>query len=186
MARVQRFDQKAANNRARIQRCRHLKKMKMIHEKEVSKRLKSQNVADSETSGDTEGNGATDVNLDKATEIKNKLRYWASSNRITTTAINELLSILKFAGFGFLPKDSRTLKCTPACVTMTSLSQGKIWYNGIEKCLKNTLAGLPRDISITLDFNFDGLPISKSSNMQFWPILSSIRGMLMHSINSSV
>lgn len=176
MARVKRFDERAVKNRNRVQRHRNLKKLRMIHEKEISERISSKNMVDCEMLEDSKENNACHENVDKATEIKDKLRFWALNHRITKVALNDLLSILIFAGFGFLPKDSRTLMGTPAKTPITPLSQGKMWYHGIQKCLENVFAGILRDISVTLDFNFDGLPISKSSNMQFWPILSSIRG----------
>lgn len=157
--------------RARVQNHRRLKKMKMNHQKEVLRRMDfNQNDCD-----------ATDfiescANINKANELKDKLRFWALRQRITHVALNALLSILRTSGFEFLPKDSRTLLRTPVVTPTATLSVGKMWYNGIQKCLKQIFSTISRDISITLDFNFDGMSVANSNNMQFWPILSSIRG----------
>lgn len=162
MARVRLPDEKAVKNRNRVRRYRHFKKLRMIHEKDISERIYSKNIAECEMLEDSKKDNACHENVDKATEIKNKLRLWALNHRITKVALNELLSILIFAGFGFLPRDSRTLMGTPAKTAITTLSKGKIYNHGIQKCLENVFAVISRDISITLDFNFDGLPISKS------------------------
>lgn len=109
-------------------------------------------------------------------EIKNQIRLWANEHRITHASLNQLLTTLRFAGFTFLPKDSRTLLGTPVTVPIKILTKGTIWYNGIEKCSRNEFSGIQKNMSITLDFNFDGAPVGDSSTKEFWPILSSVRG----------
>lgn len=171
MARIKYFDQKSIKNRARVKKHRYFQKIRTIHEENIYKKLHSN------TSSHTDGvfNNSFEPS-DKATEIKNKIIQWALHYRIARIAVNDLLSILLSAGLSFLPRDSRTLMATPANVKIDILSNGKMWYCGIKKCLEHALTGIQQSMSITLDFNFDGLPIAKSSNKQFWPILSSIRG----------
>lgn len=179
MGRVTKFDQKAVKNRARVKRYRYFKKAKAIHEKYIHDQM----FVEENDQYDTTLNGFSINDLyhenpirDEATEISDKLKYWCVDHRITAIAMNDLLSILRFAGLGFLPKDCRTLMGTPVSVPIHTLSNGKMWYNGVQKSLECTLDKISNDTSITLDWNFDGLPISKSSNNQFWPILLSIRG----------
>lgn len=91
-------------------------------------------------------------------------------------ALNDLLSLLITAGFCYLPKDSRTLMKTPTHVDIRNLSQGQMWYRGISLCLFQIFQKLDSDISIYLDFNFDGVPLFESSSKCFWPIIGSVRG----------
>lgn len=178
MAKIKRVDQKAVNNRNRVKKYRNIRRLKRLHEKNIheqsNKIISENNAVSGNHSGDlTHQNLSND---DIPTEIKNKIRYWTLSHRITRTALNELLSILSFSGFSFLPRDSRTLMCTPISVPIKILSVGKLWYNGIRNCLQNIFDGIQQDIEITLDFNFDGILVANSANAHFWPMLSSIQG----------
>lgn len=179
MGRVKRFDPKAVKNRARVKKHRDWKKFRAIHEKHILDQMFSEENDDYDRIFDEfPGNDSHHENplVDKATEISDKLKYWSVHHRITAVAMCDLLCILRFAGLEFLPKDSRTLMGTPVHVPIHILSNGKMWYNGIQKCLEYALDKISNNMSITLDWNFDGLPITKSSNNQFWPILASIRG----------
>lgn len=73
-----------------------------------------------------------------------------------------------------MPKDYRKLLKTPKFVQITAAAGGQMWYNSIEKNLQSILSKLDKDLSIELNFNVDGLPIFKSSQRCFWPILSNI------------
>lgn len=186
MGKVNKNDHKAAKNRARVRKHRHWKKNKVIHEKYIHDEIfTEENVcSDSILKEIFENNSQQrDSKIDKATEISDKLKYWCVHHRITSMAINDLLHILRFAGLSMLPKDSRTLMETPVHVPIQTLTNGKLWYNGIKTSLLSALGKILHDISITLDWNFDGFPVAKSSNIQFWPILASIRGMYMFSDN---
>lgn len=66
-------------------------------------------------------------------------------------------------GHHSLPNDYRSLLRTPRFIDLLPVGGGQLWYNGIGKSLKNIFSNLNEDISITLDFNMDGLPIFKSS-----------------------
>lgn len=186
MARIRYFDEKSVKNRNRVRLFRYNKKMKTIHNNQVHERMKilTDNQMNFNSLNDHDPNekkfDRQMTDIDEATELKDKLRIWIVNHRITTRAVKDLLSILRCAGHSFLPKDCRTLMKTPTKVPIDILSNGKLFYYGIQKCLGNVLANIQQDIIITLDFNFDGFPISKSSNNQFWPILASIRGKVHH------
>lgn len=177
MARANTFNKRAENNRNRVRKYRYSQKLKAIHEKKIYEGMYSKTI-------DTEillNSSLPNDNCikhcdDKVSEIKSKIIKWVLDHRIAKFLVANLLKILNFAGLTFLPKDSRTLLHTPVAVPIKNLTNGQLWYNGIEQSMKNIFAGLDRDVSITLDFNFDGLPIFKSSNKQLWPILSSICG----------
>lgn len=167
MAKIKNFSEKAHKNRIRVQRCRRLQKIKLDHENHVRKLVDGQL-----NTVDCEENECTEIEPD----FDSKLKCWAINHRISASAISDLLRILIIAGFNNLPKDSRTFMRTPTNVAIKNMSNGQMWYNGVENCLWNIFSNIKRDISITLDFNFDGIPIFKSSNLQFWPILMAIQG----------
>lgn len=73
-----------------------------------------------------------------------------------------------------MPTDYRTLQRTPKSVEIFSAGGGQYWYNGIENNLKLIFSKLDKNISIQMSFNVDGLPIFKSSQRSFWPILGNI------------
>lgn len=181
MARILLFDEKSVKNRNRVRKHRQYINMKKLHNEKINERMKKnfQRMSfdlpiDSDHLDSNQQHNQHDY--DKQNEFKDNLRIWALNHRITRTAVNDLLMILISAGFGFLPKDSRTFMATPVKVPIAILTNGKMWYNGIQKCLENVLKNVQHSMKITLDFNIDGMPISNSSSQQFWPILSAIRG----------
>lgn len=188
MPKRKRFDEKSTKNRIRVQAHRLRKKIQLIHNTKVHQRIEAisehqmgfaNSLFMNENHNDSSKNTAEkspekDFN---AAEFKTKLRLWATNYNISGEAINGLLAILIWAGFSFLPKDSRTLKKTPPKVPIDILTNGKLFYYGVGKCLENVSTAVHEHIDfITLNFNFDGFPISKSSSSQFWPILASIKG----------
>jgi len=96
------------------------------------------------------------------------------------SALKTLLSIIrKIPGCDDIPKDPRTLLKTPSNIVTTSLSSGSYYYFGIEKtlnlfCINNNINIQPNE-KFLLAVNIDGLPLSKSSNSSFWPILCSVK-----------
>lgn len=111
-------------------------------------------------------------------ESKKILREWALKFLITHRAINELLEGLSIIGIPDLPKDSRTLLQTPRRVEIIKIGDGEYWHNGLTEVLTGVLNNLKKTpTEIALNFNMDGLPISRSSRDEFWPILCNIAGM---------
>lgn len=105
--------------------------------------------------------------------LREKLAQWTVKHNITNVAINELLFILK-NDIPDLPRDGRTLKETPRQVVKKVISGGVYIHYGIENGLKSKLSKNMNITNIILNFNIDGLPVSKSSGLQVWPILGSI------------
>lgn len=121
--------------------------------------------------------------ISRATIIQN----WAIDNAITHIAVNELLSILReWLPHDQFPKNARTLLKTPRKVEIIDKAGGQYYYFGIRNhlisCLKNGLCSFKQTYDnfssignlITLKVGIDGVPVSKSSNLQFWPVLFSI------------
>lgn len=113
----------------------------------------------------------------KLSTLKIELQEWVNSQRISKRAVDSLLAILNSHGIKSLPKNHRTLLQTPVNIEINEISGGHLWYNGLETNLRLIFCSLDRDISISLNFNIDGLPLYNSSKISFWPILSSIHGM---------
>ena len=112
--------------------------------------------------------------------LAEQLAMWAVKFNVTTTSLGSLLSILK----GFhkeLPLDPRTLLHTPTKYPINNLvSGGEMCYFGIGSGIKSlaengSLLHLGPTDTIELQFNVDGLPLFKSSNLQLWPILCLVK-----------
>lgn len=96
------------------------------------------------------------------------------------SSLRSLLSIIReIPACDNIPKDPRTLLKTSSKINVTPLGCGTYFYFGIEKTLnlfcKNHKISIQENEEFSLAVNIDGLPLSKSSNSSFWPILCSIK-----------
>lgn len=107
-------------------------------------------------------------------DSKSFLRNWALKNNITLSSLSELLNWLSTKpDLSDIPKDARTLLNTPRTTDVQNMGSGQFYYFGLRK--KLTIVVKHKRVSLLeLDFNVDGLPLYKSSNLQFWPILCRI------------
>ena len=104
-----------------------------------------------------------------------KLKHWAIEHNITHAALRSLFKILqKF--LPNLPRDPRTFLKTTKDVSVLRISGGVFYNFGIKKALEMILKefNLKDEITFSLQFNIDGLPLHKSTGKQFWPILVRI------------
>ncbi|KAG5872085.1 hypothetical protein JTB14_006431 [Gonioctena quinquepunctata] len=102
-----------------------------------------------------------------------KLKKWAVENKVTLSTMNQLLAILVEAKPDGLPRDARTFLATPKSTITREVDPGEYYHFGIQKSLEDLLkknCRKPTD-PIQIGINIDGLPIAKSSNSQFYPIL---------------
>jgi len=111
-------------------------------------------------------------------KIAKELRQWVLKHAVKQCAVNDLLRILR--PHHDLPKDSRTLlettksKIPVVCMPDMLGNEGEYVYFGVEKQVRRNLLSTALENQLDkldLFFNVDGLPISKSSTKQFWPIL---------------
>jgi hypothetical protein len=121
-----------------------------------------------------------DLDIEKPA-INVQLAQWAIHNRISHSALGSLLSILK-PYHAELPCDPRTLLKTPQTYDIKDMSgaQGQVGqysHFGISSGLIDLLQQhiLFNSCHLALQFNFDGLPLFKSSSMELWPILCLVR-----------
>ena len=117
---------------------------------------------------------------DNDSVFQNRLAEWASKFQISHSAIAHLLSILQDSHTN-LPKDPRTLLQTKRDYELRTIEGGSYYHFDMKLSISDALAAvdLPGPVRadlkiIYVQINIDGLPLFKSSNVQFWPILGRI------------
>jgi len=111
------------------------------------------------------------------------IKYWAVEHTITNFALSSLLKILKMNHdcFHHFPSDARTLLKTSVSnkpLQIQTMSSGIFYYFELANGLKATIGkNIFSDDTIILHLGIDGLPLTKSTNSQFWPILCCIRNL---------
>jgi len=109
--------------------------------------------------------------------LDTQLAQWVNKCKIPHDAVGDLLRILK-PYHPSLPLNSKTLLKTPNSFKVKKLrAGGEYCHSGIasgilELCKDKSL---PPDRCLELQFNIDGLPLFKSSNVSLWPILCLIK-----------
>lgn len=131
-----------------------------------------------ETETDNDSNIDVKIDIDSDNSLENELQTWASSFHIPHAALQSLLSILR-VHHPFLPKDPRTLLRTCRRYNITAIDGGSYYHFGIASSLLKEFESRPniRDLqldSLQIQFNIDGVPLFKSTNTQFWPILGRV------------
>ena len=127
------------------------------------------------TSGD-EDSASDDDGMPHA-DLADSLRQWSSKHSCTRAALNDIIDIFRQQGHR-LPKDSRTLLHTPRHVNSQDRCGGQYIYFGIESGLLRDIAQCqPNSEDLTIKINIDGVPLFKSTNVQFWPILCSMNNL---------
>lgn len=127
---------------------------------------------------DCEEDPACDFNEEEPqSDAKRKLAEWAANRQVSHSALSELLTILLELGLD-VPKDPRTLLGTMKDCEVKEMGQGSYYHFGLASAILSELK-LTNEHELTTDtltirVNVDGLPLSRSSNMQLWPILGQI------------
>lgn len=102
------------------------------------------------------------------------LAAWAVTNRVKHDQLRGLLKLWnESVPLPNLPADPRTVLETPRFIT---LQNNNYWHYGLEKMLLKVLQqieNVPEKLS--LKFNIDGIPLSKSSSVECWPILFGVK-----------
>lgn len=78
---------------------------------------------------------------------------------------------MKHSCFSTLPIDPRTLLKTPRKQEVRLVAPGINYHFGLFNSISNIITSTKNNDCIKIIVNIDGLPISKSSPQQFWPIL---------------
>lgn len=131
-----------------------------------------ENVQDTDTEVEVDRNDVGDV-----PDFKTELKEWFSNYPTSRQGGSDLLKILGRHGHE-VPKDYRTFMNTPSRVDCRNLGGGTYIYfgivNGLHKHLKEGKHF--EDNNIDLSFNIDGVPLFKSTQLGFWPILGKYKG----------
>lgn len=136
-----------------------------MNDVKCSRQDNDQTVSDSDSSSD----------IDHDISPQN-IKAWALHNRISNVALSEILGLLK-KKHPHLPKDARTLLRTRSDSTdkIRPMGNGSFAYFGLKAFLQEFIRDRAQtNESISLKFNIDGLPIHRSSNLSFWPVLCEI------------
>lgn len=108
-------------------------------------------------------------------DFQDNLAIWAVEHRITHTALRALLLILqKHPCFSTFPLDARTILKTPRQGDIRTVVPGLYYHFGLVESIRQTFSTKGNIDCLTIAVNIDGLPLSKSSQQQFWPILGSV------------
>ncbi|KAM0727560.1 hypothetical protein ACS0PU_005809 [Formica fusca] len=107
--------------------------------------------------------------------FKNNLKDWSLKHKIGHSAFSDLLKLLKTSNIdpNDLPSDARTLLSTPRISEIQKMEPGIYYHFGLSEAIKKLYKD---DGSNTIEvlINIDGLPLSKSSSSQIYPILCSL------------
>lgn len=125
-----------------------------------------------------------DDHLDQSTEQTTSTSYVGNeqlfsvfaSSKITRTAINEIMSVLRNytipQDIRKLPADWRTVVGKHQTPAIECSATSQYSYFGIERALRIGIADFDHDKkTLELHIMVDGLPLFNSSNKCFWPIL---------------
>lgn len=123
--------------------------------------------------------------ITRSTDFRAFLAHWAIQNKLVQSVVNDLLTGLRKSGHPELPSDSRTLFNTPNRIHIQALAGGSYSHYGLERVRKEQLryrnllqciADKGTSVTFNININIDGLPLSKSSKSQLWPILGKVVG----------
>lgn len=105
-----------------------------------------------------------------------KLVKLAMKHHPTQAFMSDLCSELR-TFFPGLPKTARTLLQIPSTCDVRTMENGEFFYTGVKFHLDKILATQNNLelTSLSLSFNIDGIPIYKSKNISFTPILCMIK-----------
>lgn len=112
--------------------------------------------------------------------LREDLKKLIIERNVPHNIANELLRILRKHGHTELPSDVRVLVNTPrnASVNIKRMGNGR-YAHWPYFCCGTIYRNL---LPIKININVDGLPISKSSSSQFWPIMASIEDIGIHTL----
>lgn len=133
----------------------------------------------SESANDNEDDIFQFPNIEvKEVYVTETIREWALKGGVLSMSkLDDLLLRLNVVHPN-LPKSYKSLLKTPSHLNIVRTERAQIWYKSIRMNLDTMLLEkyLETYHQISIDVNIDGLPISKSSPLKFWPILGRLIG----------
>lgn len=122
---------------------------------------------------ESESDSDSDSDSDSESYLKEELRGWAIGCQVPHSHLNGLLGILN-KYHPSLPKCARTLVGTPLSYEIEQVAGGTMHYFGVETGIRQMAETYPLPDTVHIQINIDGLPLFKSNNQQFWPILGMV------------
>lgn len=129
----------------------------------------------------SESSDESDINLgdNLGLTLRENIAMYVIKHKLSVPATNELLKLFKSAGVKGLPRDRRALIRTPRRIMgIVDKCGGCYKYLGLETglidCLQNNPTFVPGNSIISFNVNMDGVPLYKSTNGQFWPLLCRV------------
>lgn len=110
------------------------------------------------------------------TDFKRDLVMWAIKHQISHTATTSLLQILRqHSCFSTLSLHAKSLLKTPRKQEIRTVAPGIYYHFGLQTSIIKIITSVKDKIDcVKIIVNVDGLPLTRSSQQQFWPILGSI------------
>lgn len=131
-------------------------------------------VSSESNADDSDGTNGDKTNV--VPDLTEELVSWSTTHGCTRAALNDMLDIWRRHGHR-VPKDARTLLQTPRSVASLPICGGQYIYFGLASGILKNLAHIlstENNDTLELSINIDGVPLFKSRNIQFWPILCSL------------
>uniref|UniRef100_A0A1B0CHB2 Putative transposase domain-containing protein n=1 Tax=Lutzomyia longipalpis TaxID=7200 RepID=A0A1B0CHB2_LUTLO len=129
-----------------------------------------------ELMSESDHNSDVDAEDDGISPLARNIAQYFIEDKTSRNMSEKLLRILREAGHTELPKCRSTLLGTPRDkISPRQVPPGEYIHFGLE----NTLQKFPKNSfltnveSVEIDIGIDGLPLSKSSNIELWPILAA-------------
>ena len=128
-----------------------------------------------------EDNAATPETCEAAVEVGQKMLTWHLQYNISEQATYDLLCFFKEHYSPHLPKNIKTLKL---CSRPSEVTVERIGSNvGLKSMLQCILSKIDELEDMTnhyqLQFGIDGIPLTKGSRSELWPILMKIKSFLL-------
>ncbi|XP_032780332.1 uncharacterized protein LOC116918704 [Daphnia magna] len=127
---------------------------------------------------DNESDSDIDGDRNDSVTFKQAIALWAVTRRICQNAVDELLSIFRKYPWGqTMPKSCRSLVKSMRKIPLKTCAGGHYFHFGIFAQLVKILPlinddRVPEEIQLVI--STDGVPLSKSSKSQFWPLTGLI------------
>lgn len=101
------------------------------------------------------------------------LASWTLASKVNHEQLNGLLHLWNNSGLPKLPSDARTILQTPRKANV----ELNYYYFGLKKSIEIILKSIDSDLpsSVSLILFFDGLPLSKSTQSEVWPLMYAIK-----------
>ena len=125
----------------------------------------------------------SDIIQSEPPSLTDQLKMWYNEYNVSLDAFRGILKI--FHPFHpELPLDPRTILKTKSS-NIESVANGEFIYFGLENGIRNNIRFQVSEVDkIKIDTNIDGVPVFKSRNTSFWPILCSVDNSVPYEFNS--